>query len=197
MQISYQVIGIIAGILSLVGYVPYIISMLRGITKPNRATWVVWTIIGGLLAFSYIASGNRDSIWLPLGYFIGPFIIMILSIKYGYATWTRVDSYCLVAALFSVIPWFLTHNAILTLLINIFIDAAGAIPTLIKTYYEPETEDFVAWFIFLIANTMQLFAIESWDLSASYPVYLFFLASTMVFFILKEKIFRLGAKKFH
>lgn len=189
MMDHYGMIGIIAGVLSLVGYIPYIISILKGVTKPNRATWLIWTIVGGLLAFSFIAAGNVDAIWLPLGYFIGPFITMILSIWYGYATWTRLDSFCLVAALMSVVPWFLTHNPILTLFINIFIDATGAVPTLVKTYREPETEDFIAWFIFLIANTLELFALENWNLSAAYPIYLFFLASAMVFFIIKNKLF--------
>jgi hypothetical protein len=173
---SYEMLGIIAGILAIGGYVPYIYSTARGITKPNRATWIIWTIVGGLLAFSYIAEGDQHSIWLPLGYFIGPLIVAILSFRFGYAEWTRLDTICMVAAAISIIPWILSDNATLTLLINVAIDASGAIPTLVKTYREPETEDFTAWFIFFVANTLQLFAIEMWNIAALYPIYLFFLA---------------------
>lgn len=185
---SYETIGILAGILALAGYIPYIISILQGKTQPNRATWFIWTIIGGLLAFSYIAEGDQHSIWLPLGYFFGPLITAILSLRYGYATWTKLDTFCIVAAIISIVPWVLSDNATFTLIINVFIDSIGAIPTLVKTYKEPETEDFTAWLIFFIANTMQLFAISTWSLPAIYPIYLFFLAGAMVMFIVKGQI---------
>jgi hypothetical protein len=184
---SYETIGIIAGILALSGYIPYIYSIIAGKTRPNRATWFIWTIIGGLLAFSYLAEGDQNSIWLPIGYFLGPLIVAILSLRYGYAEWTRLDTICIVAAFISIVPWILSDNATITLLINLLIDSTGAIPTLVKTYREPETEDMTAWGIFFAANTIQLFAISMWNLAALYPIYLFFLAGTMVLFILKGK----------
>lgn len=184
----YETIGIIAGILALVGYVPYIISILRGKTQPNKATWFIWTLVGGLLAFSYMAEGDQNTIWLPMGYFLGPLITAFLSLRYGYATWTKIDTICVVAAAISIIPWILSDNATLTLLINVLIDATGAIPTLIKTYHEPETEDLTAWIIFFIANTLQLIAISYWNLAAIYPIYLFLLAGGIVTLIVRDKL---------
>jgi len=183
-----ETIGIIAGVLAIGGYVPYIISIIRGKTLPNKATWFIWTVIGGLLAFSYLAEGDPQAIWLPLGYFLGPLIVAGLSLRYGYSTWTRLDKVCIIAAVISIIPWVLSKNATLTLLINVIIDSTGAIPTLVKTHREPETEDLVAWVVFLVANTLQLFAISELNLSVTYPIYLFFLAGSMVILILKGKI---------
>lgn len=187
---SYETLGIIAGVIAIGGYIPYIYSILAGHTRPNRATWFIWTIVGGLLAFSYIAEGDQNSIWLPLGYFFGPLITAILSLRYGYAEWTRLDTICIAAALISIIPWVFADSATTTLLINLLIDSTGAIPTLVKTYREPETEDFSAWVIFFIANTLQLFAISMWNLASLYPIYLFLLAGAMVVFTLKGKIFK-------
>lgn len=185
---SYETIGIIAGVLAIGGYIPYIYSILAGKTQPNRATWFIWTIVGGLLAFSYIAEGDQHSIWLPLGYFVGPLMVALLSLRYGYAEWTKLDTVCIVAAAISVIPWIMSDNATLTLIINVIIDSTGAIPTLVKTFREPETEDLTAWLIFFVANTLQLFAISMWNLAALYPIYLFFLAGAMVAFIIKGKL---------
>ncbi len=78
---SYEMLGMIAGIIAISGYIPYIYSILKGQTRPNRATWFIWTIVGGLLAFSYMAEGDQHSIWLPLGYFFGPLITAILSLR--------------------------------------------------------------------------------------------------------------------
>jgi hypothetical protein len=192
---TYETLGIIAGVLSIVGYIPYILAILRGETKPNKATWIIWTVIGGLLAFSYLAEGDQNTIWLPLGYFLGPLITAILSFKYGYSEWTKLDKWCLVAAAVSIVPWLLLKDATWTLLINVLIDATGALPTLVKTFREPETEDFLAWLIFFIANTLQVVAISQWNIAATYPIYLFFLAGGMVVLILRGKITRKKAAK--
>ncbi|OGT38456.1 MAG: hypothetical protein A3F11_10025 [Gammaproteobacteria bacterium RIFCSPHIGHO2_12_FULL_37_14] len=184
----YETLGILAGILALVGYIPYIYTTIRGKTRPNKATWIIWTVIGGLIAFSYLFEGDKNTIWLPLGYFIGPLVVAILSFRYGYSEWSKLDIACLVVGAISIIPWIISDNAIFTLLINVFIDATGAIPTVVKTYREPETEDFSAWTIFFIANTLELLAIEQWNLAAIYPIYLFILAASIVLFIVKGKL---------
>ena len=189
-MIDREWIGIVAGILAIGGYLPYILAILRGETKPNRATWLIWTIVGALLASSYFETGDRNAIWLPMGYFFGPLSVAILSIRYGYAEWTRMDTICIILAAISVIPWVLSNDAIFTLLINVFIDATGAVPTLIKTWKEPETEDFVAWFIFFVANTLEVLTLTTFDLSALYPIYLFFLAGGITLMILKGKILK-------
>lgn len=185
-----EIIGIIAGILALLGYIPYIISIIKGKTLPNKATWFIWTVVGALLAFSYLAEGDENAIWLPLGYFLGPLIVAVLSFRYGYSAWSRLDKICIIGAGISILPWVLSKNATLTLLINVLIDMAGALPTLVKTHREPETEDITAWLIFFIANTIELFAISSWNISTIYPIYLFLLAGAIVVLILKDKIKR-------
>ncbi len=186
----YESLGIIAGILALTGYIPYIISILRGKTQPNKATWFIWTLVGGLLAFSYFTTGDKNTIWLPLGYFFGPLITAILSLQYGYAQWSKLDTFCIIAAIISIIPWVLSHDATLTLIINVVIDSTGAIPTLVKSYKEPDTEDFTAWLIFFIANTLEVVAISQWNIAAIYPIYLFLLAGSITAFTIKDKLFR-------
>jgi uncharacterized protein with PQ loop repeat len=184
----YVIIGAIAGILAIVGYIPYIYNTLKGKTLPNRASWFIWTLVGGLLAFSYLAEGDQNTIWLPLAYFVGPLLVAILSLRYGYSKWTRLDTICIVAAVLSIIPWILSDNASFTLIINVLIDMFGALPTVYKSYFEPETEDFTAWLIFFIANILQVIAIQVWNIAAIYPIYLFFLAGSIVLFIVKDKL---------
>lgn len=187
MPLSQEVIGLTAAIIGIGGYVPYIISIFKGATQPNRATWIIWTVIGGLLAFSYMAEGNPESIWLPFAYFLGPFFVALLSFKYGYTTWTKLDTVCIVAGLASLIPWALSHDATFTLIINLIIDGSGALPTIVKTYQEPETEDAFSWVIFAVANTLQLFAISTWNITSLYPIYLFVLAGSIAILTCTDK----------
>lgn len=170
----YEIVGKIAGVISLVAFVPYIVAILRGKTKPNRATWWIWTIVGIMLGASYYFSGANNTLWVPISYIIGPLAIAILSIKYGEGGWNRFDRYCLLGAMTSAILWWLFDSPFIALLINLFIDFLGALPTIKKVYKKPETEDRTAWVLFFLGNVVNLFAIETWVFTiAVYPVYMF------------------------
>ena len=90
-----ELLGQLAGIVSLLGFFPYILATVQGKTRPNRATWWIWTLVGGMLCASYAASGAQHSIWVPVSYVVGPFITAILSIKYGEGGASRFDRTCL------------------------------------------------------------------------------------------------------
>ena len=169
------VAGKVAGIISLVAFIPYILAILRGETKPNRATWWIWTVIGLMLGASYYSSGANHTIWVPVSYIIGPFAVAILSIKYGEGGWTRFDRSCLLGAGVSVVLWWMFSSPLIALLIGLFIDLMGALPTIRKAYHKPESEDRTAWTLFFAGSTANLFAVESWTFAiAVYPIYMFF-----------------------
>lgn len=178
--------GKVAGIISLAAFVPYIVAIFRRETKPNRATWLIWTVVGFMLAISYYSSGAKHTIWVPVSYLIGPFITALLSIKYGEGGWTRFDRYCLLGAGASLVLWWMFNSPLVALLINIFIDLLGSLPTIKKAYHEPEKEDRLAWALFFIGNIVNLFAVGIWTFAiAVYPVYMFLgssLIAALVFF---------------
>ena len=168
------VAGKVAGILCLVALVQYVIAILRKETKPNRATWWIWTVVGFTLGASYYSSGANHTIWVPVSYIIGPFAIAILSMKYGEGGWTWFDRICLLGAGVSVILWWIFSSPLVALVINLFIDFLGALPTIRKSYYKPEGEDRTAWIMFLVGNAVNLFAVEKWSFAiAAYPIYMF------------------------
>lgn len=168
------VVGKVAGIVSLVAFIPYILAILWGETKPNRATWWIWAVVGLMLGASYYSSGANHTIWVPVSYIIGPFVTAILSIKYGVGGWTRFDRNCLLGAGVSAVLWWMFNSPLTVLLINLFIDSMGALPTIRKVYHEPESEDSTAWVLSFVANTINLFAVERWTFKiAIYPMYMF------------------------
>src|SRR5690242_18066463 len=67
-------LGALAGALSLLGFMPYIVEIVQGKTRPNRATWWIWTVVGAMLSASYYASGSPHAIWVPLSYVVGPLV---------------------------------------------------------------------------------------------------------------------------
>tara|TARA_B100001964_G_scaffold57537_1_gene65122 strand:+ start:44756 stop:44989 length:234 start_codon:yes stop_codon:yes gene_type:complete len=69
------------------------------------------------------------------------------------------------------------------------VDFAGAMPTIRKAYHAPESEDRVAWILFISGNTLNLFAIETWSFAiAVYPVYMFLASGTIAALVLRPKL---------
>lgn len=173
--------GQLAGLLVLIAYAPYVLGTVRGTTKPNRATWFIWSVVCIIIAASYWKAGAENSIWVPLLNAFGTTLIALLSLKYGEGGWTRLDKACLLASGISLVLWWLSGNPVIALTINIIIDAIGAVPTVVKTYRDPKHESRGAWMVWLAAYLVNLFAIGSWTYAiAAYPIYLFVQALVMV-----------------
>ncbi|MBD2449319.1 hypothetical protein H6G76_19575 [Nostoc sp. FACHB-152] len=189
-------IGVVAGFLSILCFVPYIVTILQGKTKPNRATWWIWVILSTVISASYYSSGAGNTIWLPVCGGIGQLIVAILSLKHGEGGWSRFDRLCLLGVGISLLLWWQFNSPLIALLLNILIDFLGALPTIKKSYYEPQTENLLTWILYLAASTLNLFAIESWSFTLSaFPLYIFFINTTIVIFLLRNKLQAYNLKK--
>lgn len=169
-----SVLGLIAGLIAFFAYVVYIISILKGKTKPNRVTWWIWAFMGLVLALSYQLSGAVNTVWVPYVEFLGPFSIALLSIKYGEGTLeNKTDLFCFVGAVVSIILWVIFNNPVIALVTNLAIDSFAIVPTIKKSYLRPEGEDFWAWFGTGMADTLNMFAVERFTFAILvYPIYM-------------------------
>jgi len=179
-----NLLGQMAAIIVLAGYFPYIISTIRGRTRPNRATWIIWAIVTIIIAVSYAESGATSTLWVAIVNAAMSVCVALLSLKYGVGGWTPFDRACLFASLASLALWQLSGSPLTALGINVLVDAIGALPTIRKAYYEPETEDRLTWVLYLIGYTVNLAAVDAWNLAiAAYPAYLFCLCAVMVWLL--------------
>lgn len=182
-------VGRVAGLLNLAAFVPYVLAiygwgfrwnirLLQKIapTKPNRATWFIWALVGAIIAPSYSFSGAEETIWVARALVVGPFIIALLSIKRGEGGWTVFDQGCLLGALLSGLTWWLTGSATLGLVMALVADEFGVVPTLRNACREPSRENKLAWTLFFVGDVINLFAVTDWSWGAFpiwiYPVYM-------------------------
>ncbi len=168
------VLGVVAGVIAFLAYIVYVVSILRGKSKPNRATWWIWAFMGLIVGLSYYSSGAENTIWVPFVEFIGPLSIALLSIKYGEGGLdNKTDLICLLGAVLSVILWIIFNNPVVALVTSLVVDSFAIIPTIKKSYLRPEGEDFWAWFGTGVADSLNMFAVERFTFAILlYPIYM-------------------------
>ncbi|PSB56034.1 hypothetical protein C7B77_13175 [Chamaesiphon polymorphus CCALA 037] len=177
-----------AGLILLLGNIPYILSIRRGDTRPNRVTWGIWTTIGFILVGSYYAIGATNTLWLPIAQVISQLIITCYAFKYSKGRWQRLDRICLAGAGLSLLLWWRSGSPLVALAMNIAMDILGAIPTIKKIYYEPDSEDLLFWVMAFSASVLNLLAIESFTLSfLLFPLYLFMLNITVLILLTRPR----------
>jgi hypothetical protein len=137
-----------------------------------------------MLASSYYESGAGNAIWVPVSYVVGPFVTFLISLRYNDgAGWSGLNKFCILVSAGSFVLWLtlplvrdigdVLNVTLAVMYINIFIDGLGALPTLVKSFHEPETEDRLTWGLFFAGNMINIFAVDSWSFATgSYPVYM-------------------------
>ncbi len=183
-----DIVGLLAGIISLFAYLPYIKSTIQKETRPSRSSWWIWSLVGLLIIFSYYSVGARSTIWVPLVFFLGPLTVAILSIRFGEGTGlNKIDKMCLWGSLLSLIMWIIFKSAVLALFINIFIDLLGFLPTLQKTFKNPLYESKISWILFFTGSILNLLAIKIFSVPiTAYPVYMIVMDIIMLFLLFKK-----------
>lgn len=184
-----SILGMIAGLIALLAYIVYVISIFRGKSKPNRATWWIWAFMGLVLALSYKFSGANNTVWVPYIEFLGPFSIALLSIKYGEGGLkNKTDLICLFGAIISIVLWIIFNNPVIALVTNLVVDSFAIVPTIKKSYLRPEGEDFWAWFGTGLADTLNMFAVERFTFAVLlYPIYMLISDLIIIFILLLKK----------
>ncbi len=153
---------IIATALALFAEGKYIVSVIRGRSKPNFSGWFIFSLSMMLVALSAYALGARESLILVVVFALLHLCVALLSFKFGFVRFTNADWLFLMLVGIGIGLWFITSNPWYTLLINIFIDACGFMTIASKVYSHPGTEDIAAWLLSIGAYSLNLMAITTW-----------------------------------
>jgi hypothetical protein len=189
MNVPHSLFGMMAGCLSAVCLLPYIVSTIQGKSKPHRVTWWILSGVGFLLTANQFFAGGGSTIWLTLFAAIGQFILAILSIRFGEGKWSHLDRISIAGALLSIIIWQKFNSPLLALCLSITTDFLGCLPTIHKARRAPETENFTSWTLYFIASSLNLLAIESWTLAqVILPGYMFLANGAIFGFLFRSRL---------
>lgn len=151
--------GLMAGIVGVAGYVPYIRDILRRTTKPDRASWLIWAIEYTVLFFAQLAEGATSTLWLVGLQTVGVVVVCVLSFGYGMGSIDKRSMLLLACICIALVGWRATNNAAIALCIALAVEASGMVLTAIKAYQHPESETLTMWVLDIIAGALSIPAV--------------------------------------
>lgn len=192
--------GILAGVVSLLAYIPYIASIIRGKTVPSRTTWWILFFVGMVALMAYKDSGASNTTFFLVGDLVGSFLVALLSLLYGKDGFLFFDKICFLGAILSFGFWiFFQEDPSIAFSVSIVVEVIAMVPTLKKTYFFPLEEDVSGWLFTFFASIINLYAIENWlFIIVFYPFYEFFINGLMMFLLARgrkcKKIYKWNQK---
>ena len=184
----------VAAFASFIAACVYIRSMFKGQTKPNRVTWLMWSVAPFVATAAAVSTGVG---WAVIPVFMSgfsPFLIFTASFFTRKAYWklSSFDYLCGVFSSLALVLWYLTSNPNVAIVFAILGDVLAAVPTFIKAWHNPRTES--AWpFIIGVFSPMTSFlAASTFGFSdLAFPIYLIAINILLLFPIARRNKRRL------
>lgn len=172
---AYEAVVFVGASVQLIGIISYVKETLKGKTKPNRVTWLMWTIAPMIATFAALADGVSWSVLPVFMSGFGPLLVLISSFINRNAYWKleRFDYLCGSCSLLALLLWGITREPVVAIVFSIASDGFAAIPTLKKLWAHPETEIVHPFLAGLFGALTSFAAVGAWKFSAyAFPVYL-------------------------
>jgi hypothetical protein len=193
----FQYIVLIGAAVQLVGIFVYIRATVRGETKPNRVTWLMWSVaplIGSVAAFS---DGVR---WAALPVFMSgfaPLLVFIASFVNPKSFWKleKFDYICGACSILALVLWGITKEPLIAIIFSIASDGFAAVPTIIKSWKHPDSESVEAYTTGLFNSLTSFFALRTFGISElAFPIYLVLVNSSLIAAVYKGRLKKIIAK---
>ena len=170
-----KILGIIAVILSITGYIPYFINIFKNKTKPHAFTWFVWGLITGLGFIIQILKGGGYGSYVTGVSALLCFAISAIALKKGEIVYDKNDWVSFLCAILAIFLWYITDNSALAVFLIIIGDALGFIPTFRKGWKKPFEETAISFVFNSLKYIVALLALNHYSINtALYPLYLVF-----------------------
>ncbi len=181
---------------SVYGSYNYIYDTIKGTTRPNRVSQSLWAIapLIGVGAALSSGAGVLTTVRILMAGLV-PLTILIVSFanKTGYWKTTKFDYFCGFFSVIALLVWLLIDLPVYAVLLAAVADFFAAIPTIKKSWTNPESETGIAYVmslcsVFVILPTIKVFDIQN----TAFQIYLLFVNIVLIFCIYRRRIFGRG-----
>ncbi|MDQ5901661.1 MAG: hypothetical protein QG580_376 [Patescibacteria group bacterium] len=183
-----ETFAIVAAIMAVIGNLPYLLDVFRKKIRPHPYTWLVWSIVSGVTFFGQLAKGAGVGVIPTAAAEIFTIIIFFFSLRYGFRDIQKKDTLFLIIALLGLVPWALTKDPTISVIIVVSIDFVAFIPTIRKTYLKPKSENAILYSMNVTRHTLTLFSLEAYNIVTTlHSIVMIILNTIMSYIILRNK----------
>lgn len=184
---------IIGTIIGAAGSIAYLIDTVKGKVKPNRVSFLLWSIAPFIAFAAQIKQGvGLESLmtfstgFLPLMVFIGSFVNKK-------AEWriTRFDLICGFLSILGLVLWLITKVGNVAIFFSIMADGLAAVPTIVKSFKYPDTELAWPWIATTFGIVLTLLTIKDWSFANSGFIIYILIVDTLIYCLVQ---FRVGER---
>lgn len=168
----FALLGIAAAVLSLLDLVPYVRDTLRGLTRPHRGTWLIWSALGATAFASQLADGAGWSLAMVGVQAVSMTLVLVLSLRFGTGGVGVYDLCLISAAALGIVGWVVSAQPEVATLCVVGADAAGVALMLPKTWRDPWSETLSTYALAGAAGVLSAASVGAMDVSLLlYPGY--------------------------
>jgi hypothetical protein len=174
---------IVGTLIGSAGAFAYLWETIKGKVKPNRVSFLLWSIAPMIAFVAQIKQGVGLESLMTFSTGFLPLLTFIASFVNKKAEWrlTRFDAACGVLSLAGLALWLLTKVGNVAILFSIVADALAALPTLIKAYKYPETEMGWPWLATCIGVVLTLLTLKELTFANSGFIMYIFVIDMLIF----------------
>ena len=162
-----ETLAIIAAVVAIGGNIPYIRDAINKRVTPHPYTWFVWSIVSGITLFGQIVKGAGIGALPTAVSWIFTLFIFVFSLSNGFKNVIKTDNYFLGGALLGLIPWVITKDPTISVVIAVGIDLIAFTPTIRKTWVHPESETPILYRANVLRHILTLFSLQSYNIATT------------------------------
>jgi hypothetical protein len=180
--------GIISLLLAVIGYSSYFRDLFKEETKPHVFSWLVWSIMTGTAFVAQLLNNAGPGAWVMGLTAVASLFVFLYAFKYGEKNITLSDKLSLSGAIFAILLWYFTNNALIAIILLIIIDALGFYPTFRKSYHKPFEESILLYIISATIFAISLLALENYSpVTYLYPLFLIIINTSFTWMVLLRR----------
>jgi len=178
---------------TVVGYFFYFKDIFYGKVRPNMVSWFLWMLGPFIGVFFQLKAGAGLSALPVFLAGFGPLIVIIVSVFRKNTFWkiTGLDIFCGLLSFLALVCYVSTRNLDISIIFAILADGLAAVPTIIKSWKFPETENAAVYLPGIVNNTLGLLVIKNWIFTIySFSIYFILVNLVIIFCIYRKRIFK-------
>ncbi|MEM6626656.1 MAG: hypothetical protein AAF719_08135 [Pseudomonadota bacterium] len=162
--ISKEVFGALALFLTFAAFVPYILSILAGETKPHVFSWLIWGFGTVVVFVAQLLDGGGYGAWvIGISGCISFSIAVLAWLKSGDTSIVKMDWVFLILAASALPLWVFTETALSAVIVLTLVDLLGFGPSIRKAYDAPNEESAIFFAVGALRNAFVVLALDNYS----------------------------------